>query len=127
MSESDAVDTLLRDTENLFSDLPRCTAPTRSAMGDRGGGVIDTGTNHSSKLFSVVKVTCLNPRPCFGMIGAGSAFCLEEECGVKSHEGTKMKFLEKADSQVFIRRNVATCTAVSGLGNLRACCLPWMW
>jgi methyl-accepting chemotaxis protein len=111
MSDSDAVDTLLRDTESLFNDSPRRTAPTRSAMGDRGGGVIDTGTNHSSKLFSVVKVTCSNPRLCFGMIGAGSAFCLEEECGVKSHEGTKMKFLEKADSQVFIRRNVATCTA----------------
>jgi hypothetical protein len=52
-------------------------------MGDRGGGVIDTGTNHSSKLFSVVKVTCSNPRLCFGMIGAGSTFSLEEECGVK--------------------------------------------
>jgi hypothetical protein len=37
------------------------------------------------------------------MIGAGSAFCLEEECRVKSHEGTKMKFLEEADMQVFIR------------------------
>ena len=62
MSESDAVDTLLRVTENLFSDSPRRTAPTHSAMGDRGGGVIiDTGTNHSSKLFSVVKVTCSNP------------------------------------------------------------------
>jgi hypothetical protein len=35
MSESDAVETLLRDTENLFSDLPRRTAQTRSAMGDR--------------------------------------------------------------------------------------------
>jgi hypothetical protein len=45
------------------------------------------------------------------MIGGGSAFCLEEECGVKSHEGTKMKFLEKANMQVFIRRNVSTCTA----------------
>jgi hypothetical protein len=83
MSESDAVDTLFRETEDLFSDLPRCTTPTSSAMGDRGGGVIDTGTNHSSKLFSVVKVTCSKPRLCSGMIGAGSAFCLEEECGVK--------------------------------------------
>ena len=95
MSESDAVDTLLRETEDLFSDSPRRTAPTRSAMGDRGGGVIDTGTNHSSKLFSVVKVTCSNPRLCFGMIGAGSAFCLEEECRVKSHEGTKMNFCRR--------------------------------
>lgn len=43
MSDSDAVDTLLRDTESLFNDSPRRTAPTRSAMGDRGGGVIDTG------------------------------------------------------------------------------------
>jgi hypothetical protein len=83
MSESDAVDTLLPETEDLFSDSPRRTAPTRSVMGDRGGGFIDTGTNHSSKLFSVVKVTCSNPGLCFGMIGAGSALCLEEECGVK--------------------------------------------
>ena len=83
MSEADAVDTLLPETEDLFSDSPRRTAPTRSAMGDCGGGVIDTGTNHSSKLFSVVKVTCSNPCLCFGMIGTGSAFCLEEECGVK--------------------------------------------
>jgi hypothetical protein len=115
MSESDAVDTLLRETESLFSHSPRRTAPMRSAMGDHGGGVLDTGTNHSSKLFSVVKVTCSNPCLCFGMIGAKSAFCLEEECGVKSHEGTKMKFLEEADMQVFIRRNVATCTAFTEL------------
>ena len=72
MSESDAVDTLLWDTENLLSDSPHRTAPMRSALGDRGGGVIDTGKNHSSKLFSVVKVNCPNPRLCFGMIDAGS-------------------------------------------------------
>jgi hypothetical protein len=125
MSELDAVDTLLRETEDLFTDSPRRTAPTHSAMGDCGGGVIDTGTNHSSKLFSVVKVTCSNPRLSFGMIGAGSAFCLEEECGVKSHEGTKMKFLEEADMQVSIHRNVAsTCTTFtepSGKGFQRRC------
>jgi len=39
MSESDAVDTLLRETESLFSDSLRRTAPTHSAMGDRGGEV----------------------------------------------------------------------------------------
>jgi hypothetical protein len=111
MSESDVVDTLLREIESLFSDSLRRTVPIHSAMGDRGGGVIDTGTNNSSKLFSVVKVTCSNPRLCVGMIGTGSAFCLEEECEVKSHEGTNMKFLEEANMQVFIRRNVATYTA----------------
>ena len=50
MSESDAVDTLLIETEAFFSDLPCRTAPTHSAMGDRGSGVIDTGMNHSLKL-----------------------------------------------------------------------------
>jgi hypothetical protein len=41
MSDTDAVDALLRETEDLFNDSPRRTAPTRSVMGDRGGGVVD--------------------------------------------------------------------------------------
>jgi hypothetical protein len=80
----------------------------------RTGGVINlTGTSTtSSKLFPVVKISCSDKRVCFGRIGAGSAFCIRQDCSIRAHGDTKIPFYGTAMDFVFICQVVGSSAFV---------------
>ena len=56
------------------------------------GALGDTGMSNT-KLFEIVIID-KNSAYCYGMVGAGSAFCLKVGCEVKAHGERKVLFAE---------------------------------
>jgi hypothetical protein len=72
-----------------------------TGMGAEEGTVIPFSL---SKSFSIVVVDCSDLSLCYGLIGAGGAVCVKQNCGVKNHFVSKARFSGQERSIVFIER-----------------------
>jgi hypothetical protein len=91
----------------LLQSPPPRPPPPRGAVGFGGVvGVVEPAGTTSSKLYGVSDdIDCSDNTLCFGLIGAGSAFCVRKNCGVKSHSQSKISLAGGPEKYVFIRRN----------------------
>jgi hypothetical protein len=92
----------------LLHSPPARPPPPPGAVGIGGLGtvVVPQGTS-SAKLYEVSEdIDCSDDTLCFGLIGAGSAFCVRKNCSVRSHAHSKFSLAGTAGTYVFIRRNV---------------------
>ena len=112
ISYSDPVlDALVAASESLMLNSPSAR-PSLASGGVRGSGGVDAlseleGTTSSKFLYSVSDdIDCSDVTLCFGMIGAGSSFCVRRNCSIGKHAVSKFPLAGTTGRYVFIRRNV---------------------
>lgn len=110
---------MLADAAALIAPAASPTALFPPAVISRSGGVgvgglSGTGTT-SSKMFSVIRLSCDDDRVCFGKIGTGGSFCIRtrNDCPYK-HE-VKVPFFGPDQKIVFICQTVGVSAFVAPL------------